>query len=240
MLHLSEDSWSLAAHDLGVSLHDLYACSYGLRQIGLVHDEQVALRDPRAAFPGNLVPASHVDDIDGVVGELPAEVRREVIASRLEQHQIGAVPDRGLFRRKEVGRDVVADGRVRASARLDRVDPLFGQRPILREELRVLSGENVVRDGHHAQLVSKALAEAEHERGLAAAYRASDADREGPLLEAPGSGAFPAVEDPRMLEMLVGVPVLVVMGVLVASIAVLVLVRMAPIACAIRRLFCCR
>eukprot|EP00968_Pinguiococcus_pyrenoidosus_P026903 scaffold7340_cov266-Pinguiococcus_pyrenoidosus.AAC.69 len=59
-------------------------------------------------------------------------------------------------------------------------------------------------------------------------------------LEAPGSGAFPAVEDPRMLEMLVGVPVLVVMGVLVASIAVPVLVRMAPIACAIRRLFCCR
>lgn len=53
---------------------------------------------------------------------------------------------RHLLAGRQVGRDVLADGRVRAPARLDRLDALRFQRRVPQQELAVLLREDVVGD----------------------------------------------------------------------------------------------
>lgn len=57
----------------------LKVSAHSLREIRLVDDEQVGLRDARAPFPRDLVPTRHVDHVDDIVRELPAVVSREVV-----------------------------------------------------------------------------------------------------------------------------------------------------------------
>src|SRR5439155_11693935 len=46
----------LAAHPPAVLVHDLQGCAHRRRQIGLVDNQQVRLRNPRTTLAGNLVP----------------------------------------------------------------------------------------------------------------------------------------------------------------------------------------
>ena len=84
------------------------------------------------------------------------------------------VGDRG-----EVDRSVLADGGMRAAARLDPHDPLGRQRPRLDQDARVLLGVDVVGDRGDVERVPEPLAKLLHQRRLAGADRAADADAEG-------------------------------------------------------------
>src|SRR6266581_7492114 len=73
VLHLREYKRAVAAHLLRVALHHFQIRTHSLREVGLVDDEQVALRDPGAALPRNLVATRDVDDLNREVREFPAE-----------------------------------------------------------------------------------------------------------------------------------------------------------------------
>ena len=88
---LREHHRPVAAHPRSVARHDAEVGADRVGEIGLVHDEEVRLRDPGAALARHLVPAGNVDDVDRVVGELAAEVRSEVVAARLAEEELGPV-----------------------------------------------------------------------------------------------------------------------------------------------------
>ena len=78
--------------------------------------------------------------------------------------------------RGEVDRAILADGGVRAAAGLDAHDALVGERARPHQDLGVLLGVDVVGDRAQIEAVAKRLAQRLHERGLAGADRAADAD----------------------------------------------------------------
>ena len=80
--------------------------------------------------------------------------------------------------RREIDRRVLADRGVRATAGLDAQDPLRRKRAGLDQNAGVLLGVDVVGDGGDIELVAQALAKLLHERRLAGADRAADADAE--------------------------------------------------------------
>ena len=82
------------------------------------------------------------------VGQLGAEGGGQVVAAALDQDevQLGELLDQAVDG-LQVDRGVLADGGVRAAARLHADDALDGQRPAAHQELRVLLGVDVVGDG---------------------------------------------------------------------------------------------
>ena len=123
--------------------------------------------------------APHVDHVQAEVRQLGAERRGQVVAAALDDDQVQLRElARQAVHRVEVDRRVLADGGVRAAARLDADDALLRQRPAARQELRVLLGVDVV--GHHRDVVAvtQALAQCIDQRGLARADGAGDADAE--------------------------------------------------------------
>ena len=67
---------------------------------------------------------------------------------------------------------------MRATAGLDAHDALFRQGAGHGEQARILLGVDVVGDGAEVVAIAHALAEHLHQRGLAGADRAADADAE--------------------------------------------------------------
>jgi hypothetical protein len=107
-----------------------------------------------------------------------ARTARRVVAAALDEQQLGLPVLRQLFERHEVVADIFADGRVRTAAGLDRADAVLVERLVADQELGVFAREDVVGDDAEAVGAAKLLAERQHQRGLAAADRAADADRE--------------------------------------------------------------
>ena len=59
-----------------------------LREIDFVDYQQVRLGDTGSAFAGDFVAAGYVDHVNGVVDQLLAEMRREVVAAALDKEQV--------------------------------------------------------------------------------------------------------------------------------------------------------
>lgn len=106
----------------------------------LVDNEQISARDPRAPFPRHLVPTRHVDDVDDEIRELAAIVRCQVVASALDQEDVGVEGCVKRLQRVEVCGNVFAHCGVRAAASLDGNDTGGWQCGVAREELGVFSG----------------------------------------------------------------------------------------------------
>ena len=85
-----EDDGPALAHASGVARHHLEARADVRRQVDLVDDEQIALRDARAALARDLVAAGDVDDVDREVDELAAVLRGEVVAAALDEQELAA------------------------------------------------------------------------------------------------------------------------------------------------------
>ena len=83
---VGEDEGALAAHPLGVAVHDFEAGADQRREIDLVDDEEVGAGDAGAAFARDFVAGGDVDHVDRQIGEFGREGRGEVIAVRLDQH----------------------------------------------------------------------------------------------------------------------------------------------------------
>lgn len=121
----------LAAHELGVALHHAQVCAHVWGQFDLVDDQQVAVADRRAALARDLVALRHVDHVDERVRQLGRERRRQVVAAALNEDDLEPVRAVAAFEFGDgahVHARVVADGRVRAAARLHADDPRGRQR----------------------------------------------------------------------------------------------------------------
>ena len=81
VLDLRENGWPTLSHLPGIAIHDPQVCSHDLRQIRLVDNQQVALRDARTALPRDLVSSAHVDHVDDKVRQFARVVGREVVAA---------------------------------------------------------------------------------------------------------------------------------------------------------------
>ena len=78
--HVGEDEGPLAAHPLGVALHDAQIGADQRRKIDLVDHQQIGAGDAGASFPRDLVAGGDVDDVDREVGEFGAEGGGQVVA----------------------------------------------------------------------------------------------------------------------------------------------------------------
>ena len=135
--------------------------------------------DARAALARDLVALGHVDDVNGAVGQLRRERRREVVAARFDDDdlQIGEL----LFQLGDGGQvdaGVLADGAVRTAAGLDADDAFQRQRLPAGEELGVLARVDVVGDDGQVELRPELRHSRFDQRRLAGADRTADAERE--------------------------------------------------------------
>ena len=169
-----------AAHLLGVALHHLERGADIGREIDLVDDQEIGARDAGPALRRNLVAGRDVDDIDREIGKLRRECRGQIVAAGFDQHQIeigkflSHVGDRG-----EIDRGILADRGVRTAAGLDAGDALGRERAGAHQIFGVPLGVDVVGDGGDLVAVAQMLAQRIHQRGLAGADRAADADAQG-------------------------------------------------------------
>lgn len=209
LLHLRKDRGSTFAHLPCISLHDTQVRAHSLRQIRLVHHQQIALRDSRAALARHLVSAADINHVDDEIRQLPTVVGGEVVPATLNEQQIRAKLDMQILERRQIRTNVLAHRGVRTAARLDGADAVRGQGLVLGEELGVLAREDVVGDGGDVVLGAQGVAQGQHEGGLAAADGAADADGEGAggPVAALDDGHFPAQVGAWTAEDLVGVAV---------------------------------
>src|SRR5262249_734319 len=181
-LEIREHERPIAAHQLGVARHDVEAGADVRGEIDLVDHEQIGTRHARTSFARDLVAAGEVDDIDRRVDQLGTEAGRQVVAAGLQKHDVEIrVPFQHLFERVEVHRRILADRRMRTSARLDADDAIVGQCLAADQKLHVLAREDVVRDDAESVALAHCLAERIDERRLSGTDRTADADAKGTL-----------------------------------------------------------
>src|SRR5207302_1566826 len=164
------------------------------RQVDLVDDQQVAAADARPALARDLVALGHVDDVDGAVGQLGREGGRQVVAARLDDDDLqGRQLLLQLGDGREVDAGVLADGAVRAAARLDADNALQRQRLPAGQELGVLARVDVIGNDGEVDLRVELAAQALDEGRLAGADRAADAEgQDAAARPGIGAGAAPA------------------------------------------------
>jgi len=90
VLHLREGERAGAAHLFRVAFHHFEIGADGLRKVGLVDHEQIALRNAGASFARNFVATGHVDYVDGYVHQFGAERGGQVIPSAFDEDQFEA------------------------------------------------------------------------------------------------------------------------------------------------------
>ena len=140
------------AHQRRVALHDLEAGADVRREVGLVDDQDVRLRDARAVLARDLVAGGDVDDVDEVVDEGRAEGQRQVVAAALDEHHVGVrEPRLHVLHGGEVHARVLAHGGVRAGAGLDAQDAVLDEHALERplDVLGVLGRDHVVGHDQH-------------------------------------------------------------------------------------------
>ena len=85
---IGEDERPVAAHLAGVAVHHVEVGADMRGEVDLVDEQQVGARDAGAAFAGDFVTGSDVDDVDGEVGQLRAEGGRQVVAAALDEDEL--------------------------------------------------------------------------------------------------------------------------------------------------------
>ena len=204
---LGEYKWTIAPHSSCVPFHHAKIRTHGFSQIGLIDHQQVALGNTWSPFSRNFVAPGHIDHIDRVVGQLAAEMRGEIIASRLEQQKVRVKTPMKTLQRQEVGGDILPYSRVGTSSRFDGLDPLGFKGLVANEEFSVLFGKDIVSHRRQVEAFAQPTAKSEHQSRLAAADQPAHAHGKGPLAEIPCMKCFSLVEMACMQGMLVSVGV---------------------------------
>ena len=82
---LGEEKWTVAAHFDGVAFHDVEVGADDRGEVGFIDDEEVALRDARAAFARDFIAASNVDYLNGKIREFAAVTRGEIVPAGFDE-----------------------------------------------------------------------------------------------------------------------------------------------------------
>jgi len=227
VLDPGEDEGAIAAHLRAVSFHDREVGADGLRQVGLVDDQEVGLGNSRPALARNLITARDVDDVDRVVGELPAEVGGEVVAAGLAEEHVGLNLSGELLQRQEVGGDIFADGGVRTAAGLDRLDTLGFEGFVADQELGIFTREDIVGHRGEAEALTQLAAERQQQGCFAAADRSADSNGKGAATVIPlGRRRIAFLKQAGMIHVFMGVPMPGVITGVIMSVLMIVAVRM--------------
>ncbi|KAI6773391.1 hypothetical protein HG531_000240 [Fusarium graminearum] len=153
----------------GIPLHNTQISANKLCQVGLVHDQQITLRNTRSTLSGDLVATADIDNVDDEIGQLAAVVCCEVVASRLNKEDIGVELAVQVFQCSEILGDVLSDSSVRATTSLNGADARRWESLVSSKELCVFAGEDVVCDSGEGVFLSESEGEGEHESGLSGA-----------------------------------------------------------------------
>ncbi len=146
---VGEQERLVAAHQLRIVRHHLEARADVGRQVGLVDDEDVRLRDPGSVLARDLVAGGDVDHVDEEVDQRRREGQRQVVAAALDQHDVAVGKARlHVLDRREVHAGILAHRRVRTGAGLDAEDAFLEQDALQRalDVLGVLGRHHVVGD----------------------------------------------------------------------------------------------
>mmetsp|Transcript_18248 Transcript_18248/g.37632 ORF Transcript_18248/g.37632 Transcript_18248/m.37632 type:complete len:240 (+) Transcript_18248:305-1024(+) len=196
MIMIVVESPGDASHRIGVSSHDTQVGTDCLGEIDLVDDEQIRLGDSRSTLSGNLVSPGHINNIQGKIRQFVGKIRRQIVPTRFAENQRRRRRIQGFGKflaGRQIGRDVLPNGSVGASARLNCLDVFRGQDVLfLPQKLGILLGKNIV--GHHRQrrivcFRGKSFDEGQDERGLSRAHGTTDSHRKSafvPCLKALG------------------------------------------------------
>lgn len=150
-----------------IPLHDTQICANELGKVRFVNNQQIALCYARSAFPRYLVSAAHVYYVDNEVRQLPAVVRSQVVPSTFNQQDLGIEFAMQVCERSEILTDVFPNSSMRTASGLDGAYAFGRKGFVASEELAVLTGEDVVRDGGDVVLVAERKAQREHQGRLA-------------------------------------------------------------------------
>lgn len=110
-----------------IPLHNPQIRPHRLRQINLVNNQQIRPRDTWPALPGHLVPARDVDHVDDEIGQFARVVSSQVVATGLDEEQVGFKLALEGLEGEEVGAYVFADGGVGAATCFDSTDAGGGE-----------------------------------------------------------------------------------------------------------------
>ena len=164
------------------------------REVDLVDDQQIGFGDARAALARNFIAGGDVDHVERKVGKLGAEGCREIVAATLDQNDVESGKASIHFRhRRQIHRRILANGRVRATARFHTDNAIGVERLVAQQKLGVLACVYVVGNRRHVVLVTQGFAQGDHQGCFAGADRATDTYSE--------SGLFHCLSEPgRKLE----------------------------------------
>ena len=133
-------------------LHHLEAGADVRREVGLVDDEDVRMRDPGPVLARDLVAGGDVDHIDEIVDQRRRKGERQIIAAAFDQHDIAIrkAPLHVLDRR-EVHAWILAHRSMRAGTCLHSEDAFLEQNALegTLDVLGVLGRHHVVGDDEH-------------------------------------------------------------------------------------------
>lgn len=140
ILDLGEDCRSSFSHPKSIILHDSQVCTHNLREVCLVNNEQIRLRDSGTTLAGNLVTPTDVDHVYNIVRQLARVVGREIVAATLDEQDIRTKLPMEVLERREVCGYVFPHGRVWTAAGLDGPNAWSRQGIVSSKELGVFSG----------------------------------------------------------------------------------------------------
>src|SRR5699024_1134123 len=123
-------------------------------EIGFVDDEEIGLDHALAGLARNFFTLGDVDDVHREVHEFGTEGGREVVPTRLDEHDIEIfVAALELFDRRFVHRGIFANGGVRAATGFNTDNAVQGQHTVGRQNLGVFDRVDVAGDRGHRELV---------------------------------------------------------------------------------------
>lgn len=76
------------SHFRRITLHDTQIRAHNLRQINLIHDQQVRARDARPTLARDLVASRDINHVDDEIRQFARVVRGQVIPAGLDQQKV--------------------------------------------------------------------------------------------------------------------------------------------------------
>jgi hypothetical protein len=111
-----------------------------MRQITLIHHQQIRPRNTRTTLPRHLISTRDINNIDDEISQLTRVIGGEVVTAGLDEQEIGLELFLKGLQGEEVCAYIFTDGGVRAAACFDGADTAGVEGFVAVEELGVFTG----------------------------------------------------------------------------------------------------
>src|SRR5580700_8388361 len=177
---IGEKKWPAAPHLARIAIHHLERRPHIRRKVNLVNHQQIRPHNPWAAFARNFVTLGHVDHINPDIHQLRTERRAQIVAAAFNKYKFQARKTiLKLSDSPQIHGSVLANRRVRTSARLHSSHSFGRQRPLPQQIFRVLFRVNVVRHDGKVAGRPQSLAQAVNKHCLSGSDGSRDSHSKG-------------------------------------------------------------